>query len=277
MSGMLVLAAIVVVSTIFIVEQQAPDDQQYRFWHFNMCGNVCNEGSTIEVVGAVARSIVDFKPVAVSLNEVCQSQYSTLRRALDRAGYPMNGRWVITRDGGSECEDGKYGMAVLSRREIRAVRSWRLPRPTAETRKLLCITTTLSRDARVCTTHITPDDADEVPQIDKVAGIVNGYAARTPTVVMGDFNVSPTETPLDRLYSDEHGEPAHGLFRECDEGHGLGPPCRCGEPTQSGPVTDSKIDYIFVSAEHWRAVEADATQSEYSDHDPLRGWAALES
>jgi endonuclease/exonuclease/phosphatase family metal-dependent hydrolase len=103
--------------------------------------------------------------------------------------------------------------------------------------------------------------------------IENGKAV----VLMGDFNVEPPEPPLDVIYhsqifADEFG---FGRFKEVDQDdtrwmYQGSPPCRCGEPT-SGEVR--KLDYIFLSGGHWKVVDGDATHSDYSDHQPLRGWA----
>jgi endonuclease/exonuclease/phosphatase family metal-dependent hydrolase len=86
-------------------------------------------------------------------------------------------------------------------------------------------------------------------------------------VVMGDFNVIPTNNAFDRLYSPNHGGGASGRFQEADESvfHR-----RCGESTSGS----RKIDYVFLSNRHWNAPSANATHSDVSDHYPLRGSAA---
>jgi hypothetical protein len=192
----------------------APDAaaRQY-FFQFNMQGNVLWDGQVRPVVPAIMRSILDDNhgPVhAVSLNEVCRQQFRALRRRLDdHREWPMHGEFVVTDpDGGGDarhCQGGDregpghdYGIAVFTRRAITNVQSWPLPHPAnGETRKLLCVTTTLAGRSRtkVCTTHITNGDGKRA-QIREVRQPVNRFVrAGRPVVLMGDFNVERTMGP----------------------------------------------------------------------------------
>jgi endonuclease/exonuclease/phosphatase family metal-dependent hydrolase len=215
------------------------------------------------VAGAIERSILDFRPQAVSLNEVCKTQYRLVLRRVRRAGYRMRGRFVVAKRSGNNCRGNRlFGNAVLTRRRITWTRRWRLPRPDGrEVRRLLCVQTRmLRRRTRVCSTHISPTErAKKRRQIRKVARTVTPWVRNgRPVVLMGDFNVEPPSRPLDRIY---------GVFREADEGRTR---CRCGEPTSG----TRKLDYVFLSARHFRRRWGDATHSDVSDHDPLRGKAA---
>jgi endonuclease/exonuclease/phosphatase family metal-dependent hydrolase len=165
--------------------------------------------------------------------------------------------------------------ALLSQLAITGARVWRLPRPAADVRTLLCVGIRVGREIKVCSTHITPHDANKGPQIQAVAR-ATAFGPGVPVVLMGDFNVTPGEDYLDDVYSGPHGGGARGRFEEADATAGDGSPCRCGEATFDRPFTDPKIDYVFVTAAHWGAVHADATYSGYSDHDPVRGSAVLE-
>jgi hypothetical protein len=69
------------------------------------------------------------------------------------------------------------------------------------------------------------------------------------------------------MYAPGHGGGSFGVFQEVDEGPDY---CRCGEST----LGSRKIDYVFLSAAHWWSLWGNATHSDYSDHDPLRGSAA---
>jgi endonuclease/exonuclease/phosphatase family metal-dependent hydrolase len=236
-----------------------------RFFQFNMCGSVsggeCNSGRTSPVAGAIAASILDLKPHAVSLNEACRSQVRAVARRLRRAGRPMRFRWVQTNFHNS-CPGDDFGNAVLTVNRITATGAWRLKRDPGEpVRTLLCVRTRLAgRRSRVCGTHIATAShrADQRRQIKEVTTRVSRYArSGTPVVLMGDFNVEPGDRLLNRLYR---------RFEEADQGR---PPCRCGESTRGS----RKIDYIFFSRRHWKRVGGNATRSEHSDHDPLRGWA----
>jgi endonuclease/exonuclease/phosphatase family metal-dependent hydrolase len=213
----------------------------------------------------------------VSLNEVCKAQYRGVLRRLRGTGWEMRGRFVATKTRANNCPvlGGKrrFGNAVLTRNGITWARSWALPHrdgsPSApETRKLLCVTTPIAgRATRVCSTHITHKRQwRKNAQIRKVKRIVTPWVRSRPVVLMGDFNVRPWNHALDRIYSPSHGLGAFGRFQEADENVG----CRCGESTSGS----RKIDYVFLSSPHWAAPRGDATHSDISDHDPLRGSAA---
>jgi endonuclease/exonuclease/phosphatase family metal-dependent hydrolase len=236
-----------------------------RLFQFNMCGSVqggeCNGGETNPVAGAITASILDFKPHAVSLNEACRSQVRAVARRLRRAGRRMRFRWVQT-DFSNNCPGDRFGNAVLTVNPITASSAWALEHDAGEeARKLLCVGTRVAgRRSRVCSTHITTasDRADQRPQIREVTNRVSRYARNgVPVVLMGDLNVEPGDGLLDRLYR---------RFKEADQGR---PPCRCGESTSG----TRKVDYVFFSRRHWKGIRGDATFSDHSDHDPLRGWA----
>ena len=271
-----VIAVVLVASTAMVPAGSGGQEDRYGFLQFNMCGHVCNDGSTNAVVDAVAKTISDFGPAAVSLNEVCESQFKALLLRLARAGHAMKGRWVKTMEGATGCAPRDEGIALLAQSKLRSVSVWRLPRPRTDVRTLLCASIVLSRRVKVCATHIAPYDPDKAAQIRSVVKRTR-FGGRVPTVLMGDFNVTPSEDVLDLLYTAAQGGGAHGRFREVDEADRQRAPCRCGEPTLERIFTDPKIDYIFVSARHWTSLRGDATYSSFSDHDPLRGSAVLGS
>ena len=246
----------------------------FRFLHFNVCGGVCNQGAKGEFITALTRSLVNFRPVVVSLNEVCRDQFTSLREALAQARYAMKGRWIETMNTSRHCFDEREGLALLSRRDISWTQAWRLPRPRADVRTLLCIAISLGQHVRVCGTHIAPHEADKGDQINRV-GRLTQFDRQIPIVLMGDFNATPVQDVLDPIYARTHGDGAHGPFREVDDEEGDEWPCRCGEPTFERPLSDPKIDYIFLTARHWRSIQGDATSSPYSDHHLLKGSAVL--
>jgi endonuclease/exonuclease/phosphatase family metal-dependent hydrolase len=270
----------------------ASADTPLRFWQFNMCGAViaspCNGGNEQPVSDAIKNSIQNWKPDAVSLNEACQSQWATTYWNLNAAGlWSMGSRFVTTRylsaptsSSGINCNvydnDRRFGNALFSRQTILMEPSaTSLPKTqnTAETRKLWCMVVDLSRDTVYCSVHITNYDADIDAQIARVASTVNQWVdSGTPVVLMGDFNVTPNDDRLDRIYNSALGGGATGRFEEVDEYNGSTTRCRCGESTHG----DRKIDYIFVSARDFYSPDGDATSSSYSDHDPLRGSATLD-
>ena len=83
----------------------------------------------------------------------------------------------------------------------------------------------------------------------------------------GDFNVTPTDT---RIRSTIYAQNSNGYYNEEDQpvsgGDGV-----YNEPTFAKFLGDAKLDYIFVDIFRFVRFGADATYSDYSDHDPLRG------
>ena len=272
----------VTVSALFAAFAAADASASYRFFQFNMCGQVsggeCNGGSTEPVATAVKRSIVDLQPHAVSLNEACKAQYDKIRTLLEQDNTTADGDGTWKLAGGewrqtnfsNDCPNSDFGNAILTRNAITETDSISLAESGAETRKLVCgLTEIASRATRACSVHIDTDPTIAGTQIRQVRDKVNYYIENGKAVVlMGDFNVEPPDYQLDPLYhsqifADEFG---FGRFKEVDQGD---PACRCGESTSG----THKYDYIFLSGGHWKIVDGDATSSNYSDHDPLRGWA----
>jgi endonuclease/exonuclease/phosphatase family metal-dependent hydrolase len=263
-------------------------DTQYRFLHFNMCGNVCNHGEEADVAMAILRSIEDHRPHAVSLNEACYSQFAYLRSTLNNRGYwAMNGYWWGTKTtdwpydddpNDNECQNNQFGNALFVRHKVLLGPTvYDLPYPHhGEVRRMICAVTDEPRDTVFCTTHISNVEAYQDAQIKRVRDIVDPWGHDgLPIVLMGDFNVEPLDWRLDRIYDPDHAF-GTGRFQEVDENQ-CGTQLRCGEPTWTSPKTGErkKLDYIFVNRNPWRAVSGDAGPSIYSDHDVLRGSAWL--
>jgi endonuclease/exonuclease/phosphatase family metal-dependent hydrolase len=277
-----------------------------RIFQFNMCGAVIDNddcpshGGSGEgtVVPALVSSILDTRddaprpgrPDIVTLNEVCETQFNALRASLSAAGYPMNGRFATAKANEGNCEnDSNFGNAVLTRQPItndaddQIAFPLPLPEDSGEVRTLLCVDTPLRGKAiKACSVHLSTDGDRRAEQVPAVAEIVNGFIdTGLPVLIGGDFNASPGDDVLDALY-DHHG--GTGRFREVDETdfaeasffcrETFEDSCRSGEGTYPGFLGDRKIDYIFVS-EDFASLDADATTSPVSDHDPLRGTAIL--
>jgi endonuclease/exonuclease/phosphatase family metal-dependent hydrolase len=265
---------------------RAHADSEYKFLQFNMCGSTdhCpNRGSTTTPVTAIANSILDFRPIAVTLNEACYTQYAALLQKLRDAGYPMHGHWTTTHSSPSNnCQnDDRYGNVILSSVPISGEQEWSLPHPgTAETRKLSCVSVALARATKVCVTHIAAgDDRIKRDQIKTVSDVVNGLRANNAVVIGGDFNVKPDNDALDSLYISRYGGGASGHFDEVDACEArTTQSSSCNEGTHDARLaTDPKIDYLFVSDADFNVVSGDATHSDISDHDPLRAQVTLGS
>lgn len=311
--ALLAAAALVAATLTAIVGDHAAQAQQdegvevpARIFHFNMCGAVTNNddctshGGSGEgtAVPALVSSILDTRddaprpgrPDIVTLNEVCETQFNALRTSLAEAGYPMDGRFATAKANEGNCEnDSDFGNAVLTREPItndagdQIAFPLPMPEDSGEVRTLLCVDTPLRGKAiKACSVHISTDGDRRAAQVPVVAGIVNGFVnAGLPVILGGDFNATPEDEVLDALYNHHGGT---GRFREVDETDfanagilcrdAFEDTCRSGEGTHPGVLGDSKIDYIFVS-DDFASLDADATTSPVSDHDPLRGTAIL--
>lgn len=247
----------------------------YRILQFNSCGNRCDRGSTGAAVDALVNTIIDFKPHVVTLNEMCLNQYSALRTRIANRGWAMNGAWATTNTRSDlNCTDRTYGIALLSRSELRAPSTTCLancstPTSQAEQRVLLCALVTLHVRTTACVTHIGTSGQDA--QIRTLTETVNRYEANAPVIIGGDFNVEPSHDALDRLYSTGGGGAA-GRFVEADAcTRRTDQSSTCNEGTLKVRFgTDPKIDYVFASARDFFGLSADATSATHSDHDPLR-------
>jgi endonuclease/exonuclease/phosphatase family metal-dependent hydrolase len=229
------------------------------FLQFNMCGNACNHGD-VTVVRNLERTIAEGRPVAVTLNEVCENQYDRLRSDLP----DYSGRFDAT---GPRCGNGtRYGNAVLVRgSDPDPVGSWQLPNPGAdETRRLLCVRGHPDGASLVvCVTHISFVPGNIATQIDTVATILSGLSGDEPVLLGGDFNTDPADDRLDPLY----GNAGRGRFTEADQADDL----------NDTTFAKHKLDYIFLADGHWSAARATAVDAGrgLSDHRALLATATL--
>lgn len=262
----------------------------YNLFHFNICGNVCEEGDDTtddpnDVVEALRKSLTEgVTEIAASLNEVCKNQFNKLMNLLPSA---WNGEFVTTKRPSSSSTDSlcyengsehEYGNAILVKAPIVAgsVVIASLPKATDETRRIVCVTANLPTDLRFCSTHIAPlgtwstdPHTKQKEQITAVRQIVNGF--NHPVVLMGDFNTEPPSDKLDQIYHTTFGGNATGKFREADQDTpsygGTTIPCRCGAPTHS----NGKIDFIFFTVHFAQISGGPSPATTDSDHEILRG------
>jgi endonuclease/exonuclease/phosphatase family metal-dependent hydrolase len=237
-----------------------------RLVQFNMCGYACNDDH--DAAGAVD-ALADYRPEAASLNEVCRGQLGAVVAGLQRQGWAMDARFLVTAP--AACGGDDYGIAVLTRSRIvdTDTLTYREQSPgTLERRGLLCAQAALGgRPTRVCSTHLVSAGEDRSANIRRgqlvaAARLTGSY--RLPVVLMGDFNMAPDDPGMAALYTSAHGG-ASGAFDEVDQSGDL---CRCGAATHS---SGAKLDYVFVTARDFVARGASVVDSASSDHDVLRG------
>jgi endonuclease/exonuclease/phosphatase family metal-dependent hydrolase len=233
---------------------------------WNMAGVSKFDGSTGEPVDAIVRSVLNYFPRILTLNEVCRRQVQSLYDKLRASGYTMTYHFVPTiRAGGcgSSGSANDYGNAVFTRGSVIAFEpAIGLPNPEGkEPRNLVCMRTDLGTNSRIraCSTHLSPADSEPTnnhQQRDRVAEVMRGWAnAGTAVAVGGDFNITPNA--LQHIYST-----GTGLFKEIDY------------PENAATHSRGKIDYIFLTASRYPSLSGDATNS-VSDHQLLKGSAYL--
>jgi endonuclease/exonuclease/phosphatase family metal-dependent hydrolase len=239
----------------------------HTYLQFNMCGNRCNGGG-LTVANDTINSINNRspQPFIVTLNEVCENQYSHMYYTLA----PYYGRFDPT---GPICSNGaRYGNAILIRTSnFSYLGSWLLPSPSGgEARRVMCISAPLSGAPRLvaCVTHISNISGNIASQISAVASRANSYYSTSGVLVGGDFNTDPWNYRMNPMYSPCYAG-GTGIFYEADS-YG------CSRTTQNAYYNETtegsrKLDYVFLSGSDWSNRSADATYALHSDHDPL--WA----
>ncbi|GAA1184160.1 hypothetical protein GCM10009654_47050 [Streptomyces hebeiensis] len=297
--------ALALTAQLGINSPEAEASTDLRFWHFNMCGNVCwqpdaphnylpgtdSRGEVTVRAAQIVESVGNYSPDIVTLNEACYSQYRGIRAALVAQGYHAT---YASSGTGGQCDDydasegNGFGMALFSKQPIAAPRETHNLGTAANPNLLLCADTALgSRPVKACSVHLTAASAEQRAfQATNLAALASGWHATKPVVLMGDFNAEPLDPVMAKFYSHSGGE---GIFHEADESdadYSASWPAgavrgRSGEITFSSeatsPPTLKKIDYIFLSGADFRAVEGDSLyggERRISDHRVYRGGAA---
>ncbi|WP_432129232.1 endonuclease/exonuclease/phosphatase family protein [Streptomyces sp. bgisy082] len=271
-----------------------------RMLTYNACGNVCaHEGVTAAQWAATVKTSMDnWSADTLLLTEACYGQYAALRDSL--TGYqPV---WLATSSGPAGCGkwtatgDKRFGMAVFVKSTAPVERlTADLPENPVDSNKraLLCARGGVEgRTALACVTHLTHkgdrDENDEdllntarIQQARAVRARVDAWSlpGNLPVILGGDFNAHPGEPEMGEFYGFQGGTGRYGEVDETDEDRfptgcaGLNY-CRSGESTHD----NGKLDYIFVSADHFKTVQGDAMgrTANMSDHHLLRGAAAWE-
>jgi endonuclease/exonuclease/phosphatase family metal-dependent hydrolase len=123
-----------------------------------------------------------------------------------------------------------------------------------------------------------------------VANKVKGYYSGNHVLVGGDFNTTPGNAAMNKMYNASYSPAGTGIFAEADLPSGNrnsgfdisttnewtscgGQHYGCGGSQFFTP--NAKIDYIFLGNGDWSNYSADATYATHSDHKPLWATATL--
>jgi endonuclease/exonuclease/phosphatase family metal-dependent hydrolase len=270
------VAVVVAAAAAVAIWSGANVAHRHTYLQFNLCGNACNDGRP-EVVGELVTAVRARWPFVVTLNEVCENQFTRLRA--DLGSY--YGHFDPT---GARCRNGdRFGNAVLVRSaDVDVVGGWDLPNPARdEARRLLCLGTRLPETTTlaVCVTHVSNYAGNIAPQVDAIAGHLRAVAVDHAVVVGGDFNTDPADPRLDPLYRTCDGS-GPGMFQEADSG-GCANRSLLNHPVGEDVInqhtySQHKYDYIFLSAGAWSAIGAEARPAgASSDHHTLWATATL--
>lgn len=251
--------------------------EDHTVLQWNVAGGTLHGGSVTDgVVEAVVAAVVGAGADLVSLNEVCEQQFTAVRDGLAAAGWtrePGTSAFHPTMEGvATVCGGAPVGIAVLSARPFGDVWAAELPHDgSRERRALLCAGGRDTPRLRFCSTHVTtlsivlPSGRPaNVEQLSSVLDRVEASAAAGNTVIVaGDLNAQPHYRRLDGWYAPRQGGGDHGSYRELDDADtgncarygewtatgpaGGPPPCGGGTPCTPGDTRGcAKIDHVFV-------------------------------
>ncbi|MEV4949265.1 endonuclease/exonuclease/phosphatase family protein, partial [Streptomyces sp. NPDC053755] len=266
------------------------DAPPLRFLSYNICGNVCSDGKgysnqrRVDSVVAEATGAT-WNADQLHLQEVCRPQFDAIRQRL--AAYGFQGHFATALPGGNSavCGGADYGNAVLVKGPITETKVLDLTvGGEREPITVPCVKTyTQNRANWACSVHLYWNEATlrEQEAAKLAAQAEEWQAAGIPVVLGGDFNGGPRSKMASYFYAPAIDDGGWGSFIEADEtdsDHFVAVPCadgrthcRSGEPT----FNTTKIDYVFLSASHFKSAQADVLPQDtlVSDHKPLRGAA----
>ncbi|MFJ3905701.1 FG-GAP-like repeat-containing protein [Streptomyces sp. NPDC090025] len=263
-----------------------------RVISYNVCGaSTCQSALDLPAWTAkVKEQTLAWDADALMLQELCYTQWTSLRTALADAGYTAV--WgFATKTGGCAHwggTDNGFGLGVFVKASAVDRYTANLTTPGPEPRPMLCARGPVDgRTTLICNVHldrkITPDNGSA-----EALAHADTWAAGLPVILGGDFNAG-TEPVYDPMLDPvRRGLPGTGPFVEADENDadfftqecadGGATACHSGEPTVA---SGKKFDHVFLTARDFRAgtVRADALEPEpapaapLSDHKLLRAAA----
>ncbi|MER6917235.1 FG-GAP-like repeat-containing protein [Streptomyces sp. NPDC000594] len=266
------------------------DAPPVRFVSYNICGNMCTDAQGYDNLRRID-TVVDEASGAtwnadqLHLQEVCRPQYEAIRARLQPRGF--QGLFTATLSGRPQvCGGADYGVAVLVKGPVIDSKVLDLTvGGESEPIKVPCVKTyTQSRANWACSVHLYWSDTS---LREREAALLAAQArqwldAGTPVVLGGDFNGAPRSKMASSFYEPGIADGGQGDFIEADEtdrDHFAADPCRTDNRSRcrSGEATlnSTKIDYLFLSARHFKDAKADVLPQDpkVSDHRLVRGAA----
>lgn len=299
----LLLLTITAVLGLAAPRAQAATGARITVLQYNLCGASCDNndggtGSGTSIARVVTEAVAE-QPDIITLEEVCLTQYSTLRGLLAQNGYTMDGVYASIQDNAGRCgSDEHFGEAVLSRQDI-PDSTGREFRPFAQTggetyswggdvepvhRGLLCANTSFDGGPlKACVAHAYSGEPEQLTEIHDWMADPTAFPVDTPVILGADLNLQPNNAGLAELYDHTPGpndttQPV-GRFEEGDETNstyftdsstgGVTCPapgtvrCRNGAPTTPD---GRKIDYVFADRAHFTAPSEQGVKYPESDH-----------
>lgn len=260
--GLALVAALATAVSLLVPASVSEAAPAIRVLQLNMCGADCAEASSARIEETV-NLVLARKPAAVSLNEACRADVTTIASRLRAGGRAMTVTYHATIPGGrGKCASSDYGTAVLTSTAPATVRTtvYSSQAGAVERRAALCVQVTSTRPVWICSTHLEPGrlrESTRLSQAAQLAATLRGLAG--PAILAGDLNEVPAGDTLDTIYTSAHGGGASGLFV------GDGSPCRCGTPTRDA----AKIDYVLATGATLRPAGSTVTDVATSDHSLL--------
>jgi len=180
----------------FIADADPASAGSERVFQWNIQGGCSGTGNCGGLAPATTANYLvalsNPKPLVLTFNEVCGSQYSELYNYLSAQGY--QGRFQLTAGGvncGTNDGTGIHGNAIFQPGAVVASSSYYYVNrpPTGDVRGLYCLTTSIFGLVRnSCVTHLDNSSSYTSLQNGEAAWIMTAGIGSTPTKLGGDLN-----------------------------------------------------------------------------------------
>ena len=250
--------AALVFGGVFAVGETPADAAENRSsWQYNICGGPCNQGDFLPVNALIDQvSRANPRPMTISVNEVCNSQYIGLRDGL--AAYGYNRARTITDSSSTDCQGESQSNVVFSIGTLQSTYFYTYGAQASadtsrgENRKYVCVRMDVFAQLAACSTHLHNTSELETAtrrvkhaQSDEAIFVTNSQFSTRWRFVGGDFNFPPDELypttstrAMDVWYA-SYWEAAGRLFSTGTH--------------ETNSVSHLKIDYVWMDKSHGSA------------------------